>query len=212
MVCVHTGWCITARNLTTWDPLLLPLCLQASFFIYLLVLSVCSLHSRDVSSHWPLTVHCSALSALSLTALFIAKVLPHTPRLSTQSQGPTAEENIMEWFVLSLLFATAVISSTTNRAPPVYFPPERVYLLKSLGSLAPGAQANVVGEIQASVASTLLFNYVTPMVMMGYHATSMEIRDLPVLNATMRAPHIYTRMRSIMKRVKLTPRWRGKHG
>jgi hypothetical protein len=212
VTCGHVGWCITTRNLTSWDPLLLPLCLQALFLIYLLVLSMCSLHSRDVSSHWPLTVHCSALSIFSLTALFVAKVLPRAPRFATQSQETSPVENVMEWLVLLLLFVCAVISSTTNRAPAVYFPPERVYLLKSLGSFPPGARDNVVGEVQASVASILLFSYVTPIVMLGYQAASMEIRDLPILTAKLRAPYIYSTMRSIMRRVKLSPRWRGKHG
>ncbi|KAG8739601.1 hypothetical protein FRC12_016268, partial [Ceratobasidium sp. 428] len=48
--------------------------------------------------------------------------------------------------------------------------------------------------------------------MLGYKSASMEIRDLPILKASMRAPHIYATMRSIMRRVKLAPRWRGKHG
>ncbi|QRW19137.1 ABC transporter [Rhizoctonia solani] len=128
------------------------------------------------------------------------------------SQGPSSPETWMEWLVLFFLLAVVIISSTTNRAPPVYFPPERVYLSKSLGSLAPETRNNVVGEVQASVASVLLFSYVTPIVMLGYHATSMEIRDLPILTGNMRAPHIYSTMRSIMRRIKLARRWKGKPG
>lgn len=212
VACGHIGWSITTRNLSAWDMLLLPLYLQALFLVYLLVLSACSLHTRDVSTHWSLTVHCSALSTFVLAALFIAKVLPRTPRFSTQFHGSSPVENTMDWLVLLFLSIVATISSTTNRAPPVYFPPERVYVLKSLDSLAPGTRDNVVGEVQASVASILLFSYVTPIVMLGYHATSMEIRDLPILTGKMRAPYIYSTMRSIMRRVKLLPRWRGKHG
>ncbi|CAE6535307.1 unnamed protein product [Rhizoctonia solani] len=212
VVCGHIGWYITTNNLKTWDPLLWPLGLQAVFFVYLLVLSVCSLHSKDVSTHWNLTVHCSALSTFALMALLIAKVLPRTPRFVTQSQGPSLVETHMEWLVLVLLLVVASISSTTNRAPAVYFPPERVYILKSLDSLAPGTQDNVVGEVQASVASILFFSYVTPIVMLGYNSASVEIRDLPILTAKMRAPYIYSTMRSIMKRIKLSRRWRGKPG
>ncbi|KAG8716045.1 hypothetical protein FRC11_010771 [Ceratobasidium sp. 423] len=212
VVCGHIGWYITTNNLKTWDPLLWPLCLQAVFFVYLLVLSVYSLHTKDVSTHWNLTVHCSTLSTLALTALLIAKVLPRTPRFVTQSQGSGLVETRMEWLVLVLLLVVASISSTTNRAPAVYFPPERVYILKSLDSLAPETRDNVVGEVQASVASILLFSYVTPIVMLGYHSASMEIRDLPILTGKMRAPYIYSTMRSIMKRIKLSRRWRGKPG
>ncbi|KAH7344787.1 multidrug resistance-associated ABC transporter [Rhizoctonia solani] len=212
LVCAHIGWYITTNDLKTWDPLLWPLCLQVILFVYLLVLSACSLHTKDISTHWNLTVHCSALSTFALSVLLIAKVLPRTPRFATQFQGPSLVETQMEWLVLFFLLVTACISSTTNRAPAVYFPPERVYLLKSLDSLAPETRDNVVGEVQASVASILLFSYVTPIVMLGYHATSMEIRDLPILTAKMRAPYIYSTMRSIMKRIKLSRRWRGKPG
>ncbi|CAE6433200.1 unnamed protein product [Rhizoctonia solani] len=212
VVCAHIGWYITTNDLKTWDPLLWPLFLQSIFFVYLLVLSACSLHTKDISTHWSLTVHCSVLSTLALTALFIAKVLPRTPRSVAKSHGLSLVETRMEWLVLFLLFVAACISSTTNRAPAVYFPPERVYLLKSLDSLAPETTDNVVGEVQASVASILLFSYVTPIVMLGYHAASMEIRDLPILTAKLRAPYIYSTMRSIMKRIKLSHRWRGKPG
>ncbi|CAE6396057.1 unnamed protein product [Rhizoctonia solani] len=212
LVCAHIGWYITTNNLKAWDAFLWPLCLQVTFFVYLLVLSVCSLHTRDISAHWDLTMHCSALSTLVWIALLIAKVLPRTPRFTSQSQGSSSAETWMEWLVLLFLLVVATISSTTNRAPPVYFPPERVYLLKSLDSLAPGTTDNVVGEVQASVASVLLFSYVTPIVMLGYHAASMEIRDLPILTASMRAPHIYSTMRSTMRRIKLARRWRGKPG
>ncbi|CAE6501788.1 unnamed protein product [Rhizoctonia solani] len=212
VVCAHIGWYTTTNDLKTWDPLLWPLCLQATFFTYLLVLSVCSLHTKDISTHWNLTVHCSALSTFALISLLIAKVLPRTPRFAAQSHELNLVETRMEWLVLLLLFVVAWISSTTNRAPAVYFPPERVYLLKSLDSFAPTATDNVVGEVQASVASLLLFSYVTPIVMLGYHAASMEIRDLPILTAQMRAPHIYSTMRSITKRIRLSKRWRGKPG
>lgn len=147
-----------------------------------------------------------------MTALFIAKVLPHTPRFATQSETPRNVENVLEWLVIFLLCVSTALASTIPRAPAVYFPPERVYLLKSLDSLAPGNRDNVVGEVQASIASVLLFSYVTPIVMLGYQAASMEIRDLPILTASLRAPHIYATMRSIIKKVKLSPRWRGKHG
>jgi prepilin signal peptidase PulO-like enzyme (type II secretory pathway) len=212
LVCAHIGWYITTTNLKAWNPSLWPLCLQTIFFVYLLVLSVCSLHTRDVSTHWSLTIHSSVLSIFAWTVLLVAKVLPRTPRYAAQSQGPSSVENWMEWLVLLFLLIVVTISSTTNRAPAVYFPPERVYLLKSLDSLAPQGTSNVVGEVQASVASILLFSYVTPIVMLGYHATSMEIRDLPILTANLRAPYIYSTMRSVMRRVKLARRWSGKPG
>ncbi|QRW05470.1 ABC transporter [Ceratobasidium sp. AG-Ba] len=212
-VCGHAGYSVMAREISGWDMLFLPLALQAFFLVYLLGLSACSLNTSEISAHWNLTVHAATLSISALTCLFIAKVLPETPRFATQYQKPLDNlENILEWTVLGFLLVSTAASITTPRAPAVYFPPERVYVLKSLDQMAPGTRDNVVGEVQASVASILLFSYVTPIVMLGYKSASMEIRDLPILKASMRAPHIYATMRSIIRRVKLAPRWRGKHG
>lgn len=211
-VCGHVGWSIANNDFLGWNASLLPLCLQVAFLVYLLGLSGYLLHTKDISTHWSLTIHTSILSVCGMTALFIAKVLPHTPRFATQSETPRNVENVLEWLVIFLLCVSTALASTIPRAPAVYFPPERVYLLKSLDSLAPGNRDNVVGEVQASIASVLLFSYVTPIVMLGYQAASMEIRDLPILTASLRAPHIYATMRSIIKKVKLSPRWRGKHG
>ncbi|KAG8707304.1 hypothetical protein FRC08_000588 [Ceratobasidium sp. 394] len=212
-VCVHIGYSITARKLAGWDMLLLPLSLEALFLVYLLVLAACSLNASNISAHWVSTVHSAALSTCGLTVLAIAKVLPETPRFSTQSQElPDTVENTLDWVVILSLLISTIVSSTTPRAPAVYFPPERVYILKSLDSFAPATRSNVVGEVQASVASILLFSYVTPIVMLGYKSASMEIRDLPILKASLRAPNIYSTTRSIIRRVKLAPRWRGKHG
>ncbi|KAF8609600.1 multidrug resistance-associated ABC transporter [Ceratobasidium sp. AG-I] len=211
-VCGHIGWSVANNNFIGWNASLLPLCLQALFLVYLLGLSGYLLHTKDISTHWDLTVHTAAVSACGLVALSVAKLLPRTPRFATQSETPQNVENILEWLVILLLAISTALASTIPRAPAVYFPPERVYLLKSLGSLAPETRDNVVGEVQASVASVLLFSYVTPIVMLGYQSASMEIKDLPILKASMRAPHIYATMRSIIRRVKLSPRWRGKHG
>ncbi|QRV91406.1 multidrug resistance-associated ABC transporter [Ceratobasidium sp. AG-Ba] len=188
-VCGHAGYSVMAREISGWDMLFLPLALQAFFLVYLLGLSACSLNTSEISAHWNLTVHAATLSISALTCLFIAKVLPETPRFATQYQKPLDNlENILEWTVLGFLLV-----STASITTP----------------MAPGTRDNVVGEVQASVASILLFSYVTPIVMLGYKSASMEIRDLPILKASMRAPHIYATMRSIIRRVKLAPRWRG---
>lgn len=66
--------------------------------------------------------------------------------------------------------------------------------------------------LDASVWDILLFSHTTKVVMLGYTATSVEIGDLPIVPANMRATAIFSRMKDATKRIKLRGRWRPKFG
>ena len=55
----------------------------------------------------------------------------------------------------------------------------------------------------ASVWDILLFSYTTKVVMLGNSAESLEIGDLPIVAADMRATTIFANMRAAMRRWKL---------
>ena len=55
----------------------------------------------------------------------------------------------------------------------------------------------------ASVWDFLLFSYTTKVVMLGYTSESLEIGDLPILEASMRATAIYAQMRAAFRRFRL---------
>jgi hypothetical protein len=57
-----------------------------------------------------------------------------------------------------------------------------------------------------------MFSYTTKVVMLGNTADSLEIGDLPVVPADMRATVLFARMRDIMKRSTLGGLWRSKPG
>lgn len=60
---------------------------------------------------------------------------------------------------------------------------------------------------------TLLFSYTTKVVMLGNVSESLEIGDLPIVPADMRATNIYANMRGALRRWKLKiGTWRPKHG
>lgn len=63
---------------------------------------------------------------------------------------------------------------------------------------------NVAGVRTASLWSTLLFSYTTPVIFKGYstladETASFDIRDLPILPADMRATFNYSRMRAALR-------------
>ena len=64
----------------------------------------------------------------------------------------------------------------------------------------------------ASVWDIVLFSYTTKVVMLGYTAISLEIGDLPIVPANMRATTIFARMKHAVRTVKLSGRWKPKPG
>lgn len=184
-----------------------------AFHAYLLVISAYSISITDVPTHWSLVVHISALSAIGFLSTLVKNILPAGPRLETSSLDPPAVRNILNWIIIVELAVVAALSSTIPHTPKLYFPPELVYQLSALETSAPKGRDNVIGEPHASVLSFLLFNYVTPVAMLGYNQTkSMEISDLPILTARMRSPFIFSAMRKVINSVKLSSWWRAKPG
>lgn len=57
-----------------------------------------------------------------------------------------------------------------------------------------------------------LFSYTTKVVMLGHKAVSLEIGDLPIAPANMRATTLFARMRAASKRIQLSGRWKPKPG
>lgn len=72
---------------------------------------------------------------------------------------------------------------------------------------------NVSGAVGASVWSLIAFSYTTRVVMLGYSSESVEIGDLPIVPAYMRATHIFMTMRVATRRWKLRIRsWKPQPG
>src|ERR1700761_6341274 len=54
----------------------------------------------------------------------------------------------------------------------------------------------------------MLFSYTTKVVMLGNTSESLEIGDLPIVPANMRSTTIFSRMRHVVKTVKLKGKWK----
>ncbi|KAG8740134.1 hypothetical protein FRC10_004719 [Ceratobasidium sp. 414] len=173
---------------------------------YLVFLSGVSVSVTDVPVHWSHVVHSSTLSALGFSLYLIVQVLPSGPRLETSYISLIGTESLPHSLVIASLGIATFIGVTIPRAPKLHFPPEFVYQLNTLGVSAPKGPDNVIQESHVSIASFLLFNYVTPVAMLGYYAESLDISDLPILTAGLRSPLVFSQMRKVLRDVRL-PAW-----
>ena len=200
------GWIIAAggpKGPAKFD--IITAVLQALFSIYICILSFASISQITIDEHWSSTLHMSTLTTTAAALYSTRLILPTTVR-------ETSVESGYEFLSLLIYLTLAYLTLTTPRCAPVHFPAERVYSRKMLESSAPTVFNNVCGIVNASVWSILLFSYSTPVVMQGYTATSIDIKDLPLVPGNMRAPAIFAEMRAAYKNIKFKGRWKPKAG
>ncbi|OJT13873.1 ATP-dependent bile acid permease, partial [Trametes pubescens] len=176
--------------------------LQIAYALYTLIISVRAVN-QTYSKHAQSIIHLSALNFFATVLLGITAILPAKPlpviSVFTESTAPWAL-----WYAVSALYAVCTaIAATTPRGPPLHFPSSKIYSDKTLMQITSNYEDNVCGITTASVLDYLLFSYTTKVVMLGNTAESLEIGDLPIVPADMRATTIYTNMRAAMRRWKL---------
>ncbi|KDQ21679.1 hypothetical protein BOTBODRAFT_26106 [Botryobasidium botryosum FD-172 SS1] len=201
------GWLIVTDEGS--KPAVASAVLRLVFSLYLLVLCVLSLSQSTIETHWPTTIHLSALTTFAFSIFGASALLPVDSLASAVRSDAASSLTLTS---IALLFVAAIITSTMPRGPPVYFPAEKIYSPKTLQSSTFARKDNVCGIVQSSVIDFLLFSYTTPIVLLGYTAESLDIADLPIVPLDMRAVTIFTRMRHAMKTIKLRGRWASKPG
>ncbi|KAJ2928555.1 hypothetical protein H1R20_g8545, partial [Candolleomyces eurysporus] len=108
------------------------------------------------------------------------------------------------WVAIIVLYIlTATLAFTTPLGPPLHYPPEYIYSEKTVKAITNEDPENVSGLIHASLWDLLTFSYTTKVVWLGNIAESLEIGDLPIVPANMRATLNYSRMRQAMRTIKL---------
>jgi hypothetical protein len=205
---IGLGWAVASG-----DGYVVPSTLHLITFAYLLTLCGSNLSANTISTSWPTVIHISALTALSFllqaTSLLLPSERPSTSSPEGESNGTTF------WFISWVLTTVAMMLSwTIPRGPSRHFPPERVFTLKTLANASSLERNNVSAAVSTSVwgkktitsldielpltfrlTGIISFQYTTAVVMLGYTAESLEIRDLPILPASLRATTIFTDFR-----------------
>lgn len=195
---------------------LLATILLLPFSFYLLVLTFLSISQNTIATHWPTIIHLSALGGLATLFLGISALVPSSS--SSLSSPPILA---LQYTSLALYTISTWLFVTTPRGPKVYFSPLRLYSAKTLSSTATtlpsqvtayeqqAITGNVTEVVNATVLDYLLFSYITPVVLLGYKSDSVEIRDLPIVPADMRAGTLFMQIRNALRdpKIKLRKKW-----
>ncbi|KAJ2992922.1 hypothetical protein NUW54_g7822 [Trametes sanguinea] len=186
--------------------------LQVVFALYTLVIAARAVN-QTYSHHSHAIIHLSALSFLAATLLTTTAILPSRPMPVVSILGYGSAPLALWYTAYALYIICMAVAVTTPRGPPLHFPSEKIYSDKTLMQVTSHYEDNVCGVTNVSVLDYLLFSYTTKVVMLGNNSESLEIGDLPIVPADMRAATIFARMRAAMRRWKLRiGSWRPRPG
>ena len=184
---------------------------RAVFGLYLALLSAL-LVRQGPPRHWRLILHLSALTSVAMVISAVLLVVP--PDSGPMSWRPILSRLVLLRYAIPLAYASACLTVITiPRGPPLHFPSERIYSDKTLMDVTSKYEDNVCGSVNASVWDSLLFSYTTRIIMLGNLSESLEIGDLPIVPANMRATYLFASMRATMNNWKFRVRtWSPKPG
>ena len=199
---VSLGWFAHADGQT----MLAEHVLRTVFSFYIGVLVVRSVGQCTVHRHSESVIHITILTLFSSALHFAAAILPSSDSISMhtiQELSPL----LAFWYSVTTLYILAfAIIATTPLGPPLHYSPSFIYSQKTIDDTTNKTYENVCGITGASVIGFLWFRYVTRVVQLG-RSDSVEIGDLPILPATMRATYQFYRMRMNLRANALKSGW-----
>ncbi|WVQ79183.1 hypothetical protein IAT38_001279 [Cryptococcus sp. DSM 104549] len=182
--------------------IILPALLLPSQLVALLV-SYWHLAQNDVKSHWATTVHNSVDIFTQFIVLSFLALLPSTPVPGSSPSvlvlarvlglSGTHPVSILKALLPVLYLPPLAAILSVRRGPPLYLPLDAIYPPKIIDAVPATAESldptkpNVSPEVQCTVPEWLLFSYATDIIKKGYKADSMDVWDLPILPASLRA-------------------------
>ncbi|KAF7972890.1 hypothetical protein HWV62_16688 [Athelia sp. TMB] len=185
---------ISARTLAAYI-------LRMLFALYTLLISVHAINLDTIGPHSSAMWHLSMLTFVSAVTLFSASILPAPLSLAPAIVDPSAPVVApLTWATTALYFLSTLLASTLPHGPDLNYDPVNIYASATILSATNVSASNVCGIATASVLSYLTFSYTTRVVMLGNQALSLEIGDLPILPANMRATQAYAAMKRALLR------------
>ncbi|KAJ6516269.1 multidrug resistance-associated ABC transporter [Mycena sanguinolenta] len=179
--------------------------LDVCYSLYLFCLGITCVHLLERHSEfmWQLTT----LTTLPAVLLLFSAI---TPDIQTSATSPL-------WFSRSVLSLYVVLSLTTLNTPlgpPLHYPFSAIYPQDTVDSMSSAdITENVTGVVGSSPWSTLYFSYVRKVVLLGARLEDLEIADLPVVPASLRATFNYEMIKKMIQYKKLSFRfWQPRPG
>ncbi|KAG2156756.1 multidrug resistance-associated ABC transporter [Suillus bovinus] len=179
---------------------------RTTFALYVGLLILRSVGQYTTNRHSESVIHITALTFFSSVLHFGVAIFPSSD--STSARDPQAfPPSPTFWYSITALYTlTFAIIATTPRGPPLHFSPSLIYSRKTIDDTTNDSYDNVCGLPGTSVIDYLFFSYVTRVIDLGSSA-SVEIGDLPILPAKMRATYQFFRMRMNLRANPLKPGW-----
>jgi hypothetical protein len=181
---------------------------RTTFGLYVSILVVRSVGQCTTDLHSESVIHITALTFFSSVLHLGAAILPSSDSDSISARNLQAfPPSLAFWYSMTILYTlTFAIIATTPCGPPLHFSPSLIYFKKTVDGTTNASYENVCGLPGTSVIDYLFFRYVTRVVQLG-SSVSVEIGDLPILPAKMRATYQFYRMRMNLRASPLKPGW-----
>ncbi|KAJ7147015.1 multidrug resistance-associated ABC transporter, partial [Mycena epipterygia] len=185
--------------------------LHVCFALYALGVAASSVRRHTAPQHSESVWHLVSLTIFPVALMGFTAILPleDPPIIALEhSVLPSLWYTALALYVL--VFLTAL---TTPCGPALHYPPSAIYSEKTAQAITNKEKDNVSGVYGASPWSIMFFSYSTKVIMLGNTAASLEIGDLPILTADLRATFQYTSMKRGLRNLKLSiGSWRPKIG
>ncbi|THU79589.1 ATP-binding cassette transporter [Dendrothele bispora CBS 962.96] len=209
--CVRLGFLSIGNEMESKD--LAVSVIHICFALYLLVITALSFKQNTVEPHSLTIIHLAILNFVASVTQAVSAILPNTPPIVESVSAPESLPNNLWYATIVSYIVSAILAFATPCGPPLHFPNESIYSAKTVASTTNTDQANVTGISSASPWGYLYFTYTTKVVMLGNVAESLEIGDLPIVPANMRATVNFAKMKKTMQSVKLKfGNWRPQPG
>ncbi|EJC97742.1 multidrug resistance-associated ABC transporter [Fomitiporia mediterranea MF3/22] len=173
--------------------------LHVAFSVHTFILTVASIKLSDQYWHRRITVHLALLSTTAFVLFMTATIL--LPQLAWE------RPRRIGWYIaLTLWLIMFWLSVRMKRGPAMHFSPELVYpnkIIKHADEPGEVMDKNVCDDVNSSSWEAILFSYTTRIVKLGYLSQNLEIGDLPLLSADMRAATIFAQMKAVCRRYRI---------
>lgn len=176
-----------------------------------LVLAFWAIGQDETRTHWPSTIHLAAGTLTQFLALGLVATWPTQPFPSKATTVASVGSQFD--FIQALTIALPILhfpplwcALILRRGPPMYLPFDALYPTKITEAVPQGAECldpdipNVTAEVQVTVVEWCLFTYASVVIERAKVRDSMEVWDLPILPANMRALFNYLSIKSVYGR------------